>query len=441
MTTEELNNAGKHLEEIRNRTLEGYRLAAGILYLDRHRLLLLYLLIIIPALVGVWLGSSDPSVFMYLTLAERVLQLIFFYLVTDYWISQLRKHSVREGSFISFFITGMAFWLIFAVPAGLGFFLNVPQLVKFLSVLGLIAAIYLGFKYFFYFFPLIAGERNWRIAFRIAQDIVQQDWLLPVKAQLAPFGFMSLAVIITTLPSPDGREVFFDYLSAIVSGVSWLLSSYLSLAFAMEHLSEKSWRDYGLDPYRRGRLATLSVQGPDWLTSILRPRAGLLMLGFSVILFNIHQVIWRSTPPTPEITVQSIEVSDKKITLHLHLRDERHHFRGFRPINFNLAGKSGKVISNYPEAAYFDSREEDYRFIFPQGDTEVTLTLEFKLDRSRDDILSLEDLYLWYRRARLLHLDLPALEGGSRSSPVEEGFQEGKKQKVRNKKGKKKGKT
>ena len=125
--------------------------------------------------------------------------------------------------------------------------------------------------------------------------------------------------------------------------------------------------------------------------------------------------------PAPSLEVVRVEPTRDTLKLTLKARDPDFHFRGFEPLNFMVAGESGTIISSRPSEASIDDGTNKIIFGFPHAEDEYTFTLSFPIEHRAGDYTHLEDLHLWYRKARLMPLQLHELKGVEGNKNKEKG--------------------
>lgn len=389
-----------------------YRLAAALIKQDLARLPALYLLLVLPHLAGM-LGIEVPT--MALLFFERACQLIFLSFITLSWIERFTHGAfkIAPRSVAVFFLVGFLVWISLMTPLFTMLVPGLPETYRSLAVFIVVPAIFLVFRYFFYFFPILNGITAPVSFMQSALTIVRGESYLVIKSAAAALGWFSLLSAATLAFSPDGRSLTVNYLLTLISGVFWFIHCYVSLAISLIYCGEKDWYDYGLDPYRKGRLTGLTLSAPAWLSHLLQPRQGLIALTISLLVWFANMISLETGKPAPEIKVVRTEiVSDNSVLLVLELIDEEYRFRGFQPVNFALAGEKRAPVSEVLESAAVIGTEGDMRFGLPSTASSVNLELKFKTARKAETLRLLEDLYLWYRGYKVAKID------GSSISPL-----------------------
>jgi hypothetical protein len=385
--------------------------AAAMLWSDRLLILMLYPLLIITGLLGVDILSPSSANFEIIMICDRVLQLLFGCLVTARWIRRLSQtpRKISGASIARFYLFGLTVWALFTLPLAVVFTGELPALTFASSAL-VSFGLWLGLVFFFYPVPILLGRAPLSEALNIARQINVGERLLPIKLMIAPAGFLSLALALVMSISPDGRYATVLYLSQAVTGIFWVLLTYLSLAAAILRLDEKVWREEQLDPYRAARLSTLEFQGSTWLGSQLRPGRGMAWLAISVLVWVGNLVRLFSTPPAATINVERIAIQGSEVRITLQLKDEQYGFRGMQPLYFALAGEQRAVIAPNPQRGSIAGTEGNFLFILPSDRKEVEMELTFAANRVGDELRALQDLHLWYRSVKLMRLDMQNAE-------------------------------
>lgn len=399
-----------------------YKLAAAFFKLDGGFLAISYPLLIAPSIVEIFTNQFDPALAVSLSLAERILQLLFLFFVSFKWARMLKMKSFpfKASSLAKVFTIGMFLWALLVLPPAI--FIGVSQskahaLSFALLVLLVVPGLIIGYRYFMYSFPISFTNASLIEASVTARTYVMVDRLLPLRCLAAPTGITLTLTALSSALYPDGRSLSLSLIGACFSGLLWVLSCYLGLGFGIALLGEKSWRELEFDPYREARTSTLTLQAPHFLGKMLSFKSGIRFLLVSLLIWfgNISRL--ELMKPAPEITLISTSVKDDIATIVLQIKDEDYKFRGFQPIHFSLAGERflespgqlAGVISQSPSEATLGTHmkiEGDPRFQLPYSDKPLELTLEFQCTRSGDALTALQDLWLWYRHVKIMQVKL-----------------------------------
>jgi len=380
---------------------------AAMIVGDWRFVLSIYPLLIITSLLALDLPAVTPVSAFTVALCERVMQLLFTFLVATRWIRRFSSGPRRISARVMgrFFLVGVGLWLMFSVPSGMLMRTGSP----FLSTLALMligAAAWITIAWYFYPLPVLLDRGSLRESLTLSRQISVEDPLLPLRLMVAPIGFLSLALAAVMSFSPDGREAWVAYGAAAVSGVFWVFATYLALATALLRLDDTVWREENLDPYRTARLSTLEFQGSSWLARQLRPSHGFGWFAVSLLVWAGNVLRLLTIPPAASITVTEIHISGSSVTLRLHLTDEQYRFRGIQPLYFALAGDQRAVIAPRPDSAQVGQSEESALLSLPRDNTELDLTLTFTASRSGAELQALTDLHLWYGNNKIALLDM-----------------------------------
>lgn len=251
--------------------------------------------------------------------------------------------------------------------------------------------------YYFYFVPIAAGESRPKQILDRARELTLNDGLAALRVLAAPLALSLIVSALVTIPSPDGRALWIGPVDAVIRQASSILAVYLATAYSLLAVSDVTWRSWGLDPYRSSRLTTLSVLGNDFFAAFLRPRQALIVAGMATFIFLGNLSRAAELPPAGEQVINSIKITGGDVRLTLTLKDPQYHFRGFAPSRFILAGEKGTPLSRWPDGVEFKANPDQ---------TEAMMVLEFKTQEKEESLRKLEDLYLWYTKARLQKLEM-----------------------------------
>jgi len=366
-------------------TASPFRLAAGLLWHDRRTLPLLYLACIAPRLI---LSLSNPgdglTLFMFRAVEHFIeLAVLLFISSKTLWRLGATSAGRAPGTILLFLSVGMLSWLTLLCPSDV-----VPFEVLWTagSPGGIGPALFMAlpsgfvwYLHFFWSFALILTPIALTTRINLCRYFTQLDPWMPIKAVVGPTALMYLPTLLVLAPYPDGRSLEFSLLADSLSGIQWILCSYLSLSFGLIFLPDPFWRELKLDPYRSSRFSTLELQAPKWLASALAPKTACQILGMCMLVWAANLARLAQLPPSPKLSLTRIWKEDGG---HLHVElaasDETFKFRGFRPLQFRLTNESGETIhSAFPESATVDGRPEDVRVFFPEESGAISLQLGF----------------------------------------------------------------
>ena len=385
------------------------RITAGMLWQDRSLLIPALLLLTGPSLLKPWLYEHWLSAGVYCDICSRIIALVFTLLLCRHWISRLRiEKNIQARLLPSLALTvgiGMSFWfLLFAIVVVQ--LLDLPATLKSFAIVLVAPAVFVGLRYYYYFLPIAAGLLKPVSILRCAAALTQADIWLPLKIMAAPAGLALLWFALWLSPMPDGRSLALSVISEFSAAVFWILSSYLALGAALLRLSEQSWRQLGFDPYRQSRLTTLNLQANRFVIPLLQPGNGFGMLGLGVLILAANMMRAAVLQPSPEIVLGSTSATGNTVSLTLEIQDPGYKLHGFMPLWFSLAGETGQTISSMPLRAILRSDRSNVIQKLPSTDARLTVDLDFTASRSGKSLTELKDLYLWYRKHKLMRIDL-----------------------------------
>jgi hypothetical protein len=397
------------------------KLASGMLKQDGSWAFALYALLTIPSLIAFWKDSFTLQEGVYLQAVERGIQLIVLYVVGKRWVTRFQQPAATPRSMSLPMLFGIGFFLWSLLPlAALLYSIGTP-LTQLVSPLLAIPAVVCAFVYYFYFFPIALGTRSLRGVHDGALRFIQNDRLLPLKAMLGPLALMLLVLNALAIISPDGDIAAVGFLRACAGGMFFLLSTYLAYAIGFLVLGNKEWRQLEFDPYRVARFTTLELQGSSLLARLLEPKNGLKVLLVAILIGLGNMAVQASLPPTAELTITQVELTEDAMTLVLQARDPEQHFRTFLPPLLSVAGPEGQAVTSDRQPNEIRVNGQPYDPLssgIPDGTVDIEISLTFKTTRSAENMKRLEDLHLWYRSAKLALIpmqDATILEGTAAS--------------------------
>jgi hypothetical protein len=391
-------------------SLRAFRLAAGLLLHDRGSLPVLYLACIAPRLF-LTLGSPSDGFTLFLArAAEHLIELLVLAAISIRILNRLssepagRTPGRSPATLFLFCAVGMLSWLTLLCPSDIVPF-EILWTVGSPGGIGpaLFMALPSGFiwyLHFFWSFALLLTPLTLPTRINLCRYFTQQDPWAPVKAVLGPTALMYLPTLLVLAPYPDGRSLELSLLADALSGIQWILCSYVSLAIGLSALPEALWRELKLDPYRASRFSTLELQGPGWLASALSPKTACQLLGLCTLVWGANLARLAQLPPSPTLSLtRAWTDAERHVHVDLQAEDDSFYFRGFRPLQFRLTDEGGTEIkSPFPDRATIDGAAQDVRVFFPERREKISLQLTFSLQARADASPqeNLENLQLWY---------------------------------------------
>lgn len=398
-------------------------LAVSMLRTDWKLILLAYPILLVPHIIVLNVSELTEASVIFLSFLSRVISLSFLFIVCRRWLYNFTSTNATKPKLnvVAFFVFGFAQWLLYMLPTK-GLLAVMTNQSKELALLELpilffsIPAFFLALRLFFFFIPALLDRTSLVKVFQESLLFTAKDKLLALKVLIAP---ISISFLLSSLPliiSPDGRLLFSLYGSILFEGISWVLICYLALATVFQLMPEEKWRSYHLDPYRAQRFETLTFANPEWLSNLLRPKTGLKLLLVSTLVWLGNAMRAETLKPAVAVEVLNIELEGKNAAIKLKLQDDRYSFRGFIPAGFRLAGETGTPISSYPRKVVLDQTGEKIEVFMPEISGSAEITLFFECDRDAQSLRLLEDLYLYYRGYKYLHLDMESAKITSSSA-------------------------
>ncbi len=383
---------------------EAYRLAGALLWHYRRFSLAWYPLLILPAVAAAFIGEiTSVGGYVALSAVERGIELLFLWKLSRKVFSDLGSNAAASsGTFLRYLLIGFAFWLMLLVPVLAQTVALAPNLQLFFLLL-LIPAVVLGLRYYFFFVPPSLGESKFRDIAQHAAAFTAKDSLAPLRLMLAPAAFLALAEGLCFMISPDGRH-FLSHLAAnLFAGVFWVLSSFTALGYVLSNMQENAWRQYGLEPYRAARFATLITRAQKPIGASLSAKNGLKLFAIAALIWLGNYAQLQNLPPPGTVAVDRITLDGNKVELLLNLEDAETKLAGLKPLNFSLAGEQGTVLAPFPLEA--TSEGEPALSGLPNKE-KARLKIIFETQRDSTSLRQLEDLHLWYRAVRLQKLEM-----------------------------------
>lgn len=389
-------------------------LAWGMLKSDRFVLLPLLALLCVAVFFDSAFEPTDLVPTWSVIILERFSQLTVFSIVVYRWRKRLEltggPHIHFLRSFWQTLLVGFVLWSGLLLPL-LALSYSDDQILMLVATFVATIALVLTLRLFFYYVVIGFLGGTLRQVVPSSRALTLKEFSGPIRSLVGPLAITALLVSLASMPYPDGRSLFWTTLASASESVFWLLSTYTGLAFALLLIDDSSWRSAGLDPYRLQRLQTLELQGRTKAARLLSVPVGIkiLLLALLVFLGNVTRQI--TQPPAATVTLDKLQIDDRVVRVSLKIADPEFKYRGFRPIAFNLAGETGLPVATGLSKASLSPTDDKKLSSLDPVSTPLTLYLEFPVNRSRDDLILLEDLWIWYQMKPLIHLSKEDLEG------------------------------
>ncbi len=372
------------------------------------------LILLIPHLSVLWLSTNNEIPIAPLLLLNHACFLGYTLILTQKsLVSFGLKISLSPKVILSFLAIGLFQWLLYALPIQI----VLPLLVtsQSLQIIALPITLFLSIPLMFlslrlFLFPVPAllmkgfSLSEFRLCIYNTLNLSTKDKALPLRLLIAP---TAISIFLSSLPlaiSPDGRLIEIYYIAAALETSLWILASALSIAAGLTCLPDKDWKSANLDPYRDDRFKTILLKAPKALTKMLSPAFGWKLLAVALLIWTGNFLRLQSMAPAAEISILQTIVADKELTLVVELKDPSYSFRGFVPAAFKIAGETGTIIAPIPKKVTENLSEKDLFLGIPTTSEPITLKLIFETDRTAENLIRLQDLYLYYRAYQALPL-------------------------------------
>ena len=384
-----------------------YAVAAGLLFNDAPLLVPLMAVLALSAFCqGLYTPSQLSEVVALLTF-DRFMQLIVMCFVVLRWrhrfahVGAPMKRAIPAIGRIVFI--GFLMWGAVTLPSLAATFAPQGSFVAPLLFLFFIGTFFVFRLYFYYVvYGFLGGTL--RDGLRAAISLSRKEPTAALRSMIAPLAVTVLAVGLCSMPSPDGRSLLWATASSAAEGVFWLLSTYTGLGFALLLIDESEWRAAGLDPYRRERLKTLEAQGKASRFMWLSPRSGvkIFLAALVLVVSNLVQALQAS--PSAHVVVEKCEASEHRLHLEISVTDDGHLFRGFNPMAFTVKTETGHVVSTHLLKVSLSPDGEPLKGPLPSTPGPHKLYLEFRSNKTKEVLSSLDNMWLWYNFKPLMSI-------------------------------------
>ena len=376
------------------------RIASWLLWQDRGVLILLYPILVMVPLLRHFIQQNDATL-LGLIVLDRIAELTFLFFTTRRALAAfgvpLRR--CRPKQLLLYATWGFGLWALF--QAGL-FFQLVADSNRSIIFSGACTALgtIFGLRYFFYFLPALAGEFSLRQIGVLARCFVRTRPLLGLRALLPAIAWAIFLSGLVTVLSPDGRSLGVSIAVDLVSGLFFLISTYLSFAVAQAYCDEQCWRLLGAES---ALVITQSERRKRGNEKLLTRRTATRLIVAACLVWTGDIFLNLTTAPAAKVEVLAVSAKERGAIVTVQLSDPLYSLRGMELSAFSLAGEKGVPVSTKFSAARLQTGAEIEAPL--ESAAPVIITLEFETDRRSDDLVALKDLYLWYKMVRISRID------------------------------------
>jgi hypothetical protein len=341
---------------------------------------------------------------------DRVIQLLVMAGVALRWTRRFEQNSRSTSSRIAAIrricVFGFGVWCLVSLPRLLAEYVPHDG-IRTLLLLSMCVGVFWCLRYYFFFTIAALLARPMLESAHAALTLSRKHPQAAIRSLIGPLGVTALLTVSIFALQPDGRSVVINGCAAAAESIFWLLSTYTALAFAVVCVDDYDWRRAGLNPYRTDRLKTIESRGRPLLAAILTPATGLKLLVLGVIVLIGSLVKDQMSPPAVTARIEQVTVSDYKIAVTLEVSDPQYHFRGFKPAMLSVRTKAGTPIADELTNASLSNDKRDLVFLMPVSDgSPRKIYLEFRSKKSRENLVGMDNAWLWYQRVPLLPLVL-----------------------------------
>jgi hypothetical protein len=378
---------------------EASTIAAGFLAAHWKSLLLLYCLAVLPALLFSLLELKASAMNLGLMALQQLIYLLVLSKIASLALKEIfgvtQKFGYQALARICFL--GMGLWLSYTL-AILAVASPTSTEVKTIALFLIGPALYLNLRYYFFYVPPLLRQPA-ALSFDLSQaaELSKNRLKIILLSLVGPGGLHALASAIISGLSPDQRHLSVVLALDATSGLFFLLNAAISISLAIHFLPQTNLGT-GL---ATAATARLSLQAPNWLAAAFQPNKGFVMLMLACLVWAGNLMRLAELPPAPTLVVHHAETKDSKLLLKLDATDTTYKFRGFHPVFFHLASNLRTPLADRPLRVTKQGEPDDILFELPRGTGPITLQLEFETNRTQQDLAALEDLFLWYRGAKI----------------------------------------
>lgn len=390
--------------------LDPFRIAAGMLRADGLLLVPLLLLLSLTTIASAVVPLETFSSVIALFVADRLIQLVAISMIALRWSKRFESHGRSTHARIvtarRITLFGFGIWCTLSLPRLLAEYVSDTGIQSALLA-SLCVGIFWSLRYYFFFAITALLGKTVKSSAQTAIVIAQRRPQAAIRSLIGPLGITAVLTVAIFALQPDGRSLWINACAASTEAIFWLLSTYTALAFAVVLIDDYDWRAAGLDPYRSDRLKTLQAQGEAWIAMVLSPATGVKLVVVSLLVLFASLARDQRTPPAASVTIKHVEVSDYKVRVTLEVADTTYLFRGFKPNKFSVLTKSGTPIADeLTKASLSPDKDEEILFMPTSDGSPRNLYVELRSTKSRENLLAVDNAWLWYQLVPLIPLPL-----------------------------------
>lgn len=377
------------------------KIAAWLIWNDARALLLLYPLLILVPILRHFISDSGP-ILAALIVLDRCAELTFLYFISRRALTTLgfKLSATKLSGVLIFCAWGFGLWLIFQAGVFLQLIADSPRSILVSGACTGIGTIF-GLRYFYYFLPAVTGRFNFREVGAIALHFVRSRPLLGLRSLFPALAWVVFLTGLISIFSPDGRLFGVNLAIDLISGLFFLISTYLSIGIAYSYCDEFCWHEIGVNLTEIFPAVEKRRRGNEKLLS----RGTAIRISLAACLLWIgNTIIDLTTPPAATIEIISATAKDYSAELQLKLNDSIYSLRGLDLNAFSLAGEKRIPVSTSIVSL---TDQANNKIEWPlHSDQTQSVNIVFTTDRRAEDLASLQDLYLWYKMVRLAHISI-----------------------------------
>ncbi len=376
--------------------LHGYRLASGLMWRDRHTLLLVPIVLSLPGVLRVLIANESAALHAITSLLLEGLRLLLLYILT---IGILKPHQPKPDPMAlrTLFVWGGSLWCVSMLPS-IAIFPNGISLV-----VSAVLCFACTLMFYFFFTPIVAGSHNFTEIMEQTIKFTTFDTLMPLRALFTPFALAVFLAAIASDPMPSTSSLMYH---EVCYGLATTLGTYCSVAFGVSYWARQMTPENQTNPCLE-RITLLEDQAPSWIYESLNFRTGITLALLALIFWTNSVTAIYSLSHNAAVDITRTTVGNRLITLHLDVHDTPSNLHHFHPMLLALASENRNYLAQYPSRIILNNEEYtpsqtiysyDKRSI---KDGVLHIAIHFDVDKDIKGISRLKDVYLWYATTKI----------------------------------------